>query len=170
MAAHITAASPGGARYNPDLTPSERGSFNNGIWLCQSHAKLIDDDELHYTCALLHDWKETAENMAALEARGYAIRRSSPFPDLEKKAPKLIAEMWVDLTGRPLTREFVLLKKAWCYNPGDTPYFEYFFDDHDQLLSIMTIMEHARAIYSVKRNNVDRYHLTEEFVSFLLEH
>ena len=45
VAAHITAASPGGPRYDETLTSEERKSINNGIWLCQSCAKLIDDDE-----------------------------------------------------------------------------------------------------------------------------
>ena len=70
VAAHITAASPGGARYNEALTAEQRSHFENGIWLCQSCAKLVDDDELTFTVAVLREWKETAEHMAALEARG----------------------------------------------------------------------------------------------------
>jgi hypothetical protein len=169
VAAHITGASPGGARYDPNLSVEERSGFGNGIWLCQLHAKLIDDDELSYPSALLRDWKETAEHMAALEARGYAVRKASPFPDLESKAPKLVAEMRDDLRKNPLTREFVLLSRGWSYNPGHTPFFAYYFQDHEQLLSIMTIMEHARAIYSIKYNSVDRYNFHEDFVSYLLE-
>jgi hypothetical protein len=168
VAAHITAASPGGARYDGNLTPVERSGFSNGIWLCQQHAKLIDDDELQYPSTLLREWKETAEHMAALEARGYAVRKASPFPDLEKKAPKLVAEMRDDLQQNPLTREFVLLGRGWLYNPGRTPFFAYYFEEHEQLLAVMTIMEHAGAIYSVKYNDVDRFNFTEEFVSFLM--
>ncbi len=44
VAAHITAASPGGPRYDSMLTPAQRKSGENGIWLCQSCAKLIDND------------------------------------------------------------------------------------------------------------------------------
>ena len=44
-AAHITAAAEGGPRYNPDLTPEERSSIENGIWLCKSCARMIDSDE-----------------------------------------------------------------------------------------------------------------------------
>ena len=36
VAAHITAASKGGARYDENITVQERKSFENGIWLCQS--------------------------------------------------------------------------------------------------------------------------------------
>ena len=168
VAAHISAASPGGARYDAELTTDQRSHISNGIWLCQAHAKLIDDDELRFTVAVLREWKETAEHIAALEVRGYAVRRSSPFPDLEQKTPKLIAEMRQDLQKYPLVREFILLSKNWIYNPGNTPFFQYFFEDHDQLLAIMTIMEHAGAIYSVKYNSVDRYNFNEDFVSYLI--
>jgi hypothetical protein len=36
VAAHITAASPGGQRYDSDLLPDERSGPSNGIWLCQN--------------------------------------------------------------------------------------------------------------------------------------
>lgn len=168
VAAHITAASPNGPRYDESLSSEERRSLSNGIWLCQTHAKIIDDDEMTYPASILREWKETAEHMAALEARGYAVRKASPFPDLERKAPKLIAEMREDLNIKPLTRQFILMSKKWSYSGGLTPYFTYYFEDHDSLLSVMTIMEHAGAIYDVKFNSVDRYNFTEEFVSYLI--
>jgi len=43
VAAHITAASKGGPRYDEHLTPAERKSINNGISLCQVCAKLVDN-------------------------------------------------------------------------------------------------------------------------------
>jgi len=168
VAAHITAASPGGVRYDSSLTAEQRSDITNGIWLCQVHAKLIDDDELSYPPSALRDWKDTAEHMAALEARGYAVRRASPFPDIEQKAPKLIAEMRNDLLQKPLVREFIILSHQWSYMPGSTPFFQYYFEDHDHILSIMTIMEHAEAIYSIKFNSVDRYNFNEEFVRYLI--
>lgn len=73
VAAHICAASPGGARYDANMTSETRSHISNGIWLCQTHAKIIDDDEISYPVSLLHEWKETAEHMAALEARGYEV-------------------------------------------------------------------------------------------------
>ena len=60
-AAHITAAAEGGPRYNPDLTPEERSSIENGIWLCRSCARMIDSDESIYTVELLKSWKYAAE-------------------------------------------------------------------------------------------------------------
>jgi len=69
-AAHICAASSGGPRYDPQMTPEERSSINNGIWLCRSCADLIDKDEIRFTVEVLHRWKQRAEDRArkALES------------------------------------------------------------------------------------------------------
>jgi hypothetical protein len=61
VAAHITAASFGGPRYDQFLTNEERSSMSNGIWLCQNCARLIDSDDIRYTVELLHNWKDSAE-------------------------------------------------------------------------------------------------------------
>jgi hypothetical protein len=60
VAAHITAASRGGPRYDERLTPEQRSSADNAIWMCQTHAKVIDDDTETYTAELLRDWKRAA--------------------------------------------------------------------------------------------------------------
>ena len=70
VAAHITAASPGGPRYDPNLTNEQRQSIENGIWLCQTHGKLVDNDELRYPVELLQKWKTLSEEAALLEIEG----------------------------------------------------------------------------------------------------
>jgi hypothetical protein len=169
VAAHIAAASAGGARYDESMTADERAALANGIWLCQSHAKLIDDDEITYPIHLLREWKETAEHMAALEARGFEVRRALPFAKLEEQAPKLIEEMREDLRRHPLIRQIIVLpNKRVGYNPGHTPFCTYYLEDHPYLMSMVTIMEHVGAIYDVAFNQVPRYNFTEAFVSFLI--
>jgi len=64
VAAHITAASPGGARYDAGLSAEERASATNGIWACQNCGKRIDNDEARYTVELLRAWKVLAESRA----------------------------------------------------------------------------------------------------------
>ncbi len=64
VAAHITAAAAGGPRFDPNLTPDQRRALANGIWLCQSCAKLIDCDDGRFTPILLQDWKARAESRA----------------------------------------------------------------------------------------------------------
>lgn len=64
VAAHITAASPDGPRYDATLNGVNRSDIQNGIWLCQSCAKLIDSDLTTYTEDLLRQWKKSAEERA----------------------------------------------------------------------------------------------------------
>jgi len=66
VAAHITAASPGGPRFDPNLSSAQRAAIDNGIWLCQSCAKLIDSDDSRFTKQVLVGWKASAELQAKL--------------------------------------------------------------------------------------------------------
>ena len=63
-AAHICAASPGGKRYDENMTPEERSDISNGIWLCRNCAAMIDRDEEYFTKEILYLWKELAEREA----------------------------------------------------------------------------------------------------------
>ncbi len=67
-AAHISAASGGPAarRWVSVLSPEYRSSIDNGIWCCETHAKLIDTDEVTYTIPMLKQWKLLAERRAQL--------------------------------------------------------------------------------------------------------
>lgn len=62
VAAHITAASIGGARYDELISSSERQNINNGIWLCSNCASLIDRDVETFPVELLYQWKKNAEH------------------------------------------------------------------------------------------------------------
>ena len=70
VAAHITAAAPNGPRFDPNLSSEERKSPDNGIWLCQNCAKLVDNDPDHYSVKILQSWKHCAENAALSEIQG----------------------------------------------------------------------------------------------------
>lgn len=61
VGAHICAAAPGGKRYDDKMTAEERRSIDNCIWMCQTHARLIDTDEITYTVEKLKQWKSDAE-------------------------------------------------------------------------------------------------------------
>src|ERR1019366_2585527 len=64
VASHITAAASDGPRYDPALNSDARKSPANGIWLCQSCAKLVDNDERRYPIAILQRWKTISESAA----------------------------------------------------------------------------------------------------------
>jgi hypothetical protein len=67
VACHITAASAGGPRYELALTSEQRKAAENGIWLCQTHAKLIDNDTTRFTVEVLRGWKQLSEQMTKQE-------------------------------------------------------------------------------------------------------
>ena len=64
VAAHITAASVGGPRYDATLSLQQRSGLDNGIWLCQTDSRLIDADPGQFTVAVLQVWKAEAEALA----------------------------------------------------------------------------------------------------------
>jgi hypothetical protein len=70
VGAHITAASAGGVRFDASLAAEQRASEDNGIWLCQNDAKLVDNDEKRYTVDVLREWKRKAEAAALAELEG----------------------------------------------------------------------------------------------------
>src|SRR4029077_16057016 len=60
-AAHICGAAPGAARSRNSMSDEECRSFENGIWLCDICARLVDDDRADYPEATLRAWKKGAE-------------------------------------------------------------------------------------------------------------
>lgn len=168
VAAHLTAASPGGPRYDPTLTPEARSAESNGLWLCQNCAKLIDSDVIRYPLEVLRAWKTVAEHQALIELEKRGSNDESPivrFQRLETLMPELLAEMRADLTKNPLSREFVLLKKTWTYwGSGE---LRYFYEDHTQLDNKVQIMQNVGAIKDIAFNKVKRFIFTEPFVDFL---
>ncbi len=98
VASHICAAAKGGPRYDANMTPQERKSFENGIWLCQSCSKLIDTDISRYTKESLLSWKKVAEELAILE-----IETTSPVQSVEKD--KKLIKFFVQCFDRPAFRD-----------------------------------------------------------------
>ena len=98
VAAHITAASPGGPRYNSSLTVDQRSDMDNGIWLCQSCSTLIDKDPDKFTVSLLNKWRTEAEDESFNE-----LMKNYPQALKENKPPILEAEItWTGTMRRAL--------------------------------------------------------------------
>lgn len=170
VAAHITAASPGGPRYDGSLSPEQRKASNNGVWLCQKCAKLVDSDEVRYTVAKLNEWKKLAEAAALqeLEVRSDTSTElaATHFDKLETLMPDLLAEMREDLAEHPLKREFVLLEKACRYWPSGNE-LVYYYDDHPDLRNKIRILENYGLVEDISYTSVDRFIITEELEGYL---
>lgn len=83
-AAHISAASEGGPRYDPSMTPAERKHIDNAIWLCCNCATMIDRDEKKFPVSLLNQWKEITENWVLGKKDILSIECGlSPFVDID---------------------------------------------------------------------------------------
>ncbi|WP_197225642.1 hypothetical protein [Bacillus paranthracis] len=74
-AAHITAASPKGPRYDPTMLSEERKSISNGIWMCKRHARIVDIDETQYTVPQLKKWRENHERKIKYQQQGIKVKK-----------------------------------------------------------------------------------------------
>jgi hypothetical protein len=169
VAAHITAASPDGPRYDSTLTPAERSSPENGIWLCQNCAKLIDNDAVRYPVATVRAWKAEAEHSAgkALEMKAAVLAgRGDLFARLERLMPELLAEMRQDLVGRPLSREFVVYRTGLVYWAKGHE-LVYHPDEHADLENKLHILKNHGLIREITYNDTPRFLMSEELVAYL---
>ena len=169
VAAHVTAASPGGLRYDTALSSKQRRSIENGIWLCQTCGKLVDSDDSRYSVASLTEWKRIAEAMTRGEIeqrRDMTADGTQKFRKAEQLMSVLLMEMRNDLAEKPLSREFVILRRAWSYWPGGNE-LAYFEDDHPQLDSKLQILQNLGLVRETTFTNVKRFRFAEEFADYL---
>jgi hypothetical protein len=100
-AAHITAASENGPRYDATLTPEQRQDAENGIWMCSTHATLIDRDVDRYPTETLRDWKFESEDRA-LKMLGQPKGCSQGKIASVSPATRLGADYSVLVDGQPI--------------------------------------------------------------------
>lgn len=171
IAAHITAASQKGPRYDENITSEQRQDISNGIWLCQNCAKLVDNDSARFSSETLRSWKTKAESAAIDEIEGRSTApvnqaQQNLFIKVEKLMPELIEKMRNDLRKFPIRREFVLLQKGWSYWARGHELI-YYFDDHADLMNKMRVLQNKALIQEITFNSVKRYVISEEFAEYL---
>jgi hypothetical protein len=84
VAAHIAGAAEKGPRYDCTMSSEERSSIKNGIWLCATHATLIDRDTERFPVAVLHEWKRQHEAFV-LTKIGEARSKAESIHDEEEQ-------------------------------------------------------------------------------------
>jgi hypothetical protein len=127
VAAHITSASPGGPRFDSTVSSEQRSHADNGIWLCQNCAKLIDNDVSRFSETLLKAWKEVAED----RARNTIGKTSQVHPETESERKrrailphvgKIITYAQLN-TGRAVTMIGLFSSRAAAYVHECTEYY-----------------------------------------------
>lgn len=83
VAAHITAASLGGPRFDENLTVAGRKNIKNGIWLCANCSILIDRDVITYKPNLIKSWKKDAEDNMLKAIQGNVTYEVTPFIEVD---------------------------------------------------------------------------------------
>jgi len=112
VAAHITAAAEGGPRFDPALSPEDRASAVNGIWLCQTCAREIDRDLGRYTRERLVEIKLGHEARARSRiGREPTDASTARTATLEALALHEIRRTNFELLGAPPERYEVILQR-----------------------------------------------------------
>jgi hypothetical protein len=125
VAAHITGAAAGGPRYDAALSNEARRSADNGIWLCQKCAKLIDSDIVRYSPQILRMWRQLAEQvaLAELESRPGAVSTSGGAVEVEVGNPPrpwvLIDRYFSENVELEESDQWYLLEKLKIVNRGN---------------------------------------------------
>ena len=99
VAAHITAASSLGPRFDSKLTRAQRRSYKNGIWVCQIHGKLVDNNPSRYTVRQLRRLKADAEARADRRVDPRRSFRTAATAHKRRDPPKIV---WYATRGSPL--------------------------------------------------------------------
>jgi hypothetical protein len=124
-AAHIYGANPGSARYRSEMSSDERSDISNGIWLCSTCHKLVDDDDKRYPAGLLFEWqREHGRELARLVGKTgpnvrarYEDRYLESFGKLSYLAERIIVDkddLWeYRLTAEMLRSELTPVLNRW---------------------------------------------------------
>lgn len=91
------------------------------------------------------------------------------FLDVQKIMPNLIAEIKDDLEKSKDIREFFITNKSRAYDDhGLQKYFQYFYEEHENLDEKVEILQNNGFILISHQNNERMYQFTEDFVEFIL--
>lgn len=141
VAAHITAASQGGPRFDASISPEERRHATNAIWLCQNCAKLIDSDLIQFTTTKLKQWKADAEFAAWTALGKTALSIDSAGGDLTAEE--------IDLLCAAAEKGYIHVVKtdigSWVEVAG-----EQFRDDDDAAIAAL----YRDALHSLEHRNL----------------
>lgn len=129
-AAHIYSASLGKSARRvppPEMTHEEIINYTNGIWMCETHGKYIDTDEITFSVEQLRKWKyigeETARRMQ--EFRYSYIQVLTQLESVDKEISEMLiyAQEHDPSTNRYNTMDLLLYKRILEMLPDSIIFF-----------------------------------------------
>jgi len=159
-AAHITAASEGGPRYDPNLTPDQRKHADNGIWCCPRCAAVIDKDEDGYLVETIRKWKTEAEAAAKtrLEQSGLPVSLLKGLEALDDyfTVPEVAKRLAVDEAQiyRWAMTQKLLLAIASSNGPRNYDEVRYYRDEHGNETKITRTY---RTVFAMRSPDIPPY-------------
>lgn len=100
VACHIKTAAPGGPRYDAEQTSAERKHPDNGIWMCETHSRLVDADGMPYPVEVLNEWWKLAELRAnEMNRRAFTQAELSEAAD---RGPVKLLDKFINRSDNPI--------------------------------------------------------------------
>ena len=148
VAAHITAASEGGPRFDSKLSPDQRKHPENGIWVCQNCSKLVDNDTEAYPADYLRSWKRQAEALTVLEiGKKVNIQSDEELTSEELEILSSAAEKGdIHLMGPYQIGYFVRADRRDFIDPADPAYAAQYVDALERLIS-KGLIRHIKGVW-----------------------
>jgi hypothetical protein len=151
-AAHICAASPGGPRYDANMTDQERASITNAIFLCANCADMIDDNNGDsFTKELLTQWKNDHENWTIANLnKPFNSQPTVQVTSFFQQGGITAHSVTIGNVPRDIKFEDEFLKEIANVNPGTITIRAHFSDTESQFLAHKFDEVFKKAGWSIK--------------------
>lgn len=175
VAAHICAAASGGPRYDENMSEEQRKSIDNGIWLCQSCAKLIDSDEDKYTVQLIKSWKQQTEDIVSYNfGKRVILNQKNKLEYIFETLRD--TENWAEIRDENIDGYYYKENPSYrieiiSENNYNTEFYSYLMTNESTSFSMLYLKYNDTCIYSIQIVSLDSGRLTtvvplSEFIAY----
>lgn len=86
---------------------------------------------------------------------------------IESRLHDLFDEMRSDLQNHPGCRQFIVKARGWVFNSGGEPFFEYMYEDHNDLQVKIDYLIRKGLVTKTRPKSTPIYYLTDTLVRYL---
>ena len=162
-ACHIEAASKGGPRFNPDMSSEDRKNIKNGIWCCNTHADIIDNDTKLFSVPTLKEWKQLAERYAYEAIDSSSMIEDKPFTLIQIGHDIVFRGIWSNINIE--TKEWTFTIEDFLYSDeiGLEKFIDRFTPDNSKNYVVVDTLGYGRLL---KKNPVKETVGTTLYITF----